>query len=117
MIRRPPRSTLFPTRRSSDLFLTDADALRAELERMPVEVLTAEERTVFDQISTQWDTFFGLDGQAAALYAQDTAAGIQAADALILGDSYDVYFQIIELTTQLRQSVDERLERSEEHTV
>src|SRR3712207_8548365 len=73
MIRRPPRSTLFPTRRSSDLFLTDADALRAELERMPVEVLTAEERTVFDRISTQWDTFFGLDGQAAALYAQDTA--------------------------------------------
>jgi methyl-accepting chemotaxis protein len=93
-------------------FLADADKLRAELELMPTEVLTEEEAAIFTTIRDDWDTFFAFDDQVVALYNQDTPASTDAADALILGDSYNVYFEIIDLTAQLRQSVEQRLEQA-----
>src|SRR3954451_6519008 len=55
-------------------FLADADKLHAEMAQMPVGVLTADETALFDQIRTSWDTFFTLDDQVVALYAQNTPA-------------------------------------------
>jgi methyl-accepting chemotaxis protein len=89
-------------------FVDDSEKLRAELAKMPVDVLSKDEVALFNRISTDWDKFFTLDDQVAALYAQDTPASTDAADALVLGDSYDVYFELIDLTHQLRQSLDER---------
>jgi len=89
-------------------FLDISDKLRAELAKMPLEVLTSEEKALFDKINTGWDTFFTLDEQVSALYAQDTPKSTDAADALILGDSYNVYFELIDVTHQLRQSLEAR---------
>jgi methyl-accepting chemotaxis protein len=90
-------------------FLADAEALRAELDRMPVDVLTRDEAAKYEAIKADWDKFFAFDDKAVALYNQNTAASTDAADALILGDSYNVYFEIIDLTTKLRASVEKRL--------
>ncbi len=103
-----PAEAVQPDNANRAGFLADAEALRAELDRMPVDALTAEETALFEQIAADWAQFFTLDDQVAALYAQSTPAGTDAADALILGDSYDVYFELIGLTQQLRESLDER---------
>ncbi|MGK5174065.1 HAMP domain-containing protein, partial [Geodermatophilus sp. CPCC 205761] len=90
-------------------FLDVSDRLRDELEAMPREVLTAEEATVYDEIATKWDDFFAVDDQVVALYAQNTPMGKNAADELILGDGYAIYFEIITLTTELKESLQERV--------
>jgi methyl-accepting chemotaxis protein len=104
-----PAAAVQPDNGNRAGYLTDSAALVEELTKMPTEVLTAEEAAIFATITADWDKFFAFDDQIAALYAQDTPASTDAADALILGDSYDVYFHIIELTGELRKSVDARL--------
>jgi len=89
-------------------FLADAVKLRDVLKKMPTGVLTASERAHFRRIVTDWDKFFAFDDKAVALYQQNTAASTDAADALILGDSYKVYFEITDLTQKLRSSVENR---------
>ena len=76
---------------------------------MPTDVLDRDEATIARRASTPtWDKFFALDDQVVALYDQDTPASTDAADALILGDGYNVYFELIDLTDELRASVDKR---------
>ena len=90
-------------------FLGIADKLRAELGAMPTEVLTGKEAKIFADITTKWQDFFTLDNQVVALYSQNTPAGTDAADALILGDSFAVYYDVIDLTRQLKESLAERV--------
>ena len=49
-----------------------------------------------------------IDDKVVALYQQNTPASTDAADALILGDGYNVYYEIIKLTTTLRSSMEKR---------
>ena len=63
-----------------------------------------------EEIDTKWDDFFALDEQAAALYAQDTPASTDAADTLILNEGFGVYYELIDLTTALRESLEHRAE-------
>jgi methyl-accepting chemotaxis protein len=95
-------------------FLDVAERLRGELESMPVEVLSADEAAAYEQIGTEWEKFFGIDDQVVALYQQNTPASTEAADALILGDGYNVYFGIIELTKQLSDSLNARVDAAVE---
>src|SRR5919199_680400 len=90
-------------------FLDISDRLRGELGAMPTEVLTDDEAATYAEISQQWDAFFGIDAQVAELYAQNTPTTTEAADALILGDGYDVYYRIIDLTTELKESLQGRV--------
>ncbi|SFL60132.1 methyl-accepting chemotaxis protein [Geodermatophilus ruber] len=92
-------------------FLRLGDELRAELETMPTETLTSSELASFEALSASWDDFFAVDSQVAALYAQDNT---EAADALILSDSYPVYYEIIDATTALRESVEKRIEAADQ---
>ncbi|WP_448615010.1 methyl-accepting chemotaxis protein [Modestobacter sp. URMC 112] len=89
-------------------FLDSADRLRGQLAAMPTDVLDEAELAAFEQIQTQWDAYFAVDDQVVAAYRQGTPAGVEAGDALVLGDGYEVYFQVLELTAQLRESVDAR---------
>jgi methyl-accepting chemotaxis protein len=89
-------------------FLADAVKLRGVLTTMPTRVLTAQENAGFSKIQTDWDKFFAFDDKAVALYRQNSLASTNAADALILGDSYNVYFEIIKLTSSLRTSLEKR---------
>ena len=91
-------------------YLADADALRAELAAVPTEVLTADEAAIFDRIVEDWDAFFAIDDEVVALFEQNTPASTDAADAMILGDGYDVYFEIFDLTEQLRSSLKDRVQ-------
>jgi len=94
-------------------FLDVSDRLRAELEKAPTEVFTAEERAIADEIDVKWDAFFELDEQAATLYAQDTPAAIDAADTLILNEGFGVYYELIDLTTALRKSLTDRVDAAQ----
>ncbi len=90
-------------------FLDVADRMRASLDAMPTEVLDGDETAAYEEIVEQWDAFFAVDDQVASLYAQGTPAGVDAADALVLGAGYDVYFRILDLTAELQESLEERV--------
>jgi methyl-accepting chemotaxis protein len=90
-------------------FLDISEKLRAELGNMPTDVLTNDEAAIFDQITSKWQDFFTLDDKVVALYEQDSPASTDAADALILGDSYAVYYKVIDLTHKLRKSLQDRV--------
>ena len=90
-------------------YLADADALRAELASMPTGALTASESKMYDTIVADWDKFFAVDDKVVALYKQNTPATTDAADELILGDGYKVYFDIFDLTEKLRKSLESRV--------
>jgi methyl-accepting chemotaxis protein len=89
-------------------FLADSALLEGVLKKMPTDVLTRAEKANFETIVADWDKFFAFDDKVVALYNQATPASTDAADALILGDSYNVYFEIIDLTHKLRSSVEKR---------
>ncbi|RBY92212.1 methyl-accepting chemotaxis protein [Blastococcus sp. TBT05-19] len=90
-------------------FLDITDRLRDELAAMPRETLSDTETALYDEIVAEWETFFAVDEQVAGLYAQNTAATTDAADALILGGGYEVYFGILDLTKQLKESLQARM--------
>jgi methyl-accepting chemotaxis protein len=89
-------------------FLADAKLLHGVLATMPTGTLTSAEKADYRRIVADWDKFFAFDAKVVALYNQNSAASTEAADALILGDSYNVYFEIIKLTTTLRSSIEKR---------
>ncbi|WP_106282215.1 methyl-accepting chemotaxis protein, partial [Geodermatophilus tzadiensis] len=90
-------------------FLDVADRMRAALAAAPTEVFDADESDAYEQVVDQWDEFFAVDDRAVALYTRGTPADVDAADTLIQGEGYGVYFEILELTAQLKDSLDERV--------
>jgi methyl-accepting chemotaxis protein len=90
-------------------FLDIGDRLRAELKKAPTEVFNEKERSIAADIDAKWDDFFALDEKAAALYAQNTPASTDAADEVILQSGFGVYYELIDLTTALRDSLDKRV--------
>jgi methyl-accepting chemotaxis protein len=90
-------------------FLRITQGLRDELKKMPTGSLSSGEAAIFTSITADWDKFFAIDTKVAALYAQNTPATTDAADALILGDGYTIYFEVLDLTKKLRTSVEKRL--------
>ncbi|MGY1637027.1 HAMP domain-containing protein, partial [Geodermatophilus sp. SYSU D00742] len=93
-------------------YLDSADRLRAQLEAVPTDVLSASERETFQQIEQNWEAFFAVDDQVVTRYAQGTAAGVEAGDALVVGDGYAVYFEVLQLTADLRESLQSRVEEA-----
>ncbi len=91
-------------------FLASSDKLRATLASMPVDRLDAGEKQTFDEINAQWDAYFAADDAAMADYRQGTPDSIDAGDATILGAGYDAYGELITLTTDLRASVQQRMQ-------
>jgi methyl-accepting chemotaxis protein len=89
-------------------FLQDAQLLKAELAKMPTGALTAAEQKTFATLTANWDRYWAFDDRIVALYRQNTAASTDAADALILGDSYNVYFDILKQTGELKKSLQQR---------
>jgi methyl-accepting chemotaxis protein len=90
-------------------FLDVGDRLRAELKKAPTEVFNQKERAIAEKIDAKWDDFFALDDKAAALYAQNTPASTDAADEVILQSGFNVYYELIDLTTALRDSLEKRV--------
>ena len=91
-------------------FLDVGQRLRDFLTTAPTDVFDEDERAIVEQIDGKWDEFFELDEQAAALYAQNTPAAVETADEVILQSGFGVYYELIDLTTALRASLDERAE-------
>ncbi|MBM7806518.1 methyl-accepting chemotaxis protein [Geodermatophilus bullaregiensis] len=90
-------------------FADSADRLRGHLAAMQTDVLSGAEQDAFETIEEQWDAFFEVDDQAVALYAQGTPQGVEAADQLVLGPGWEVYFEVFTLTAELRESLESRV--------
>jgi methyl-accepting chemotaxis protein len=90
-------------------YLDSADRLRSQLQDIPTALLTAHERALFDKIRQDWQGFFANDDQVVALFRQNTPASAAAAGELIVGKGFEIFFDISDLTTQLRSSVSDRV--------
>ncbi|MEV6305944.1 methyl-accepting chemotaxis protein [Actinoplanes sp. NPDC051861] len=100
-----PKTAVDPKNPNRAGFLTDAETLRKLLADFPVSAMTSTERAIFEDLRGLWDQFFAADEQIAALY---NSGQVKDGDALLLGDSYDLYFKIVEGTGKLVASVTER---------
>jgi methyl-accepting chemotaxis protein len=104
-----PTVAIDPANANRAGYLDVAGRLRESLTTAPTDVMIPSERAVYDEIRTGWDTFFAGDDDVVALYAQDTPATTTQADELIVGDLYAVYFDILDDTATLLDSVDARV--------
>ncbi|SCX43996.1 methyl-accepting chemotaxis protein [Klenkia marina] len=105
-----PLAAVDPTSVNRAGFVASSEALDATLAAMPREVLTAEEQSTYDQILSTWDDFFAADDQAVAAYALNTPEGTDAGDAVILGQVYDAYYQLLQMTADLHASLADRVD-------
>jgi methyl-accepting chemotaxis protein len=105
----PPAKAVDPKSDNRAGFLADFELLRKLLGETNVSIMTDAERTEFEALRGLWDDFKAIDDQMVALYA---AGRVDDGDALLLSDSYAVYFKIIETTGKLVTSVVGRADRS-----
>jgi methyl-accepting chemotaxis protein len=100
--RMPPAEAVDAKSENRAGFLADLDLLIKLLAETDTAAMTAAERTEFEKLSGLWEKFRSTDDQLVALYA---AGRLEEGDALLLKDSYAVYFEIIEVTGKLVSSV------------
>jgi methyl-accepting chemotaxis protein len=86
-------------------FLADAGKLKALLASTHTGFMTAAERAKFAELTDQWTAFFQFDDRIAAAFR---AGQVDKGNGLILGDSYNVYFKVVEITQALVDSVAQR---------
>jgi methyl-accepting chemotaxis protein len=107
-----PVQALDPKSTNRAGYLKDAEEVPAILKAMPTGMLTPREASLVQEMRTSWDKFFAIEERVVSLYQQNTPASLDAGDALILGDGYDVYYKVIDLATQLRDSVAKHVDQA-----
>jgi methyl-accepting chemotaxis protein len=98
-------------------YVTSVASLQAALDAVPTDALTADERTTFASIRSLWQDFFAADDQVVAAYRLGTPESLDAGDALITGDAYDVYYAIGDATLALQDSLRQRTVAATEDAV
>ncbi|WP_169165560.1 methyl-accepting chemotaxis protein [Cellulomonas taurus] len=86
-------------------FLTSKQQLEAALDAVDPAQLTGAEAETFAQIESQWQDFFAADDRVVAAYQSEE---LDAGDALVTGDAYDIYYKLGDATTTLLDSLRER---------
>ncbi|MEN1975766.1 methyl-accepting chemotaxis protein, partial [Cellulomonas olei] len=89
-------------------YLDSAQSLRDTLATVDTGALTPEERSTFSDIVSLWDDFFAADDRVVEAYREGTPESLDAGDALVTGDAYDVYYAIGDATTSLLDSLRDR---------
>ena len=95
-------------------YLESVQTLQAALDAVDTDLLTADESATFEQIASLWQDFFAADDRVVAAYQEGTPEALDAGDALVTGDAYDVYYAIGDATTTLLDSLRERTVRATE---
>jgi len=111
-----PTAAIDPANANRAGYLDVAARLQEALTTAPTDVMNATERGAYDEILAGWDAFFAADDDVVALYAQDTPETTAQADDLIVGDAYAIYFDILDDTATLLDSVDHRVEDAQAAT-
>ncbi|SDN82664.1 methyl-accepting chemotaxis protein [Klenkia soli] len=105
-----PLVAIDPTSANRKGFLDSERSLEATLDSMPVDALSSSERATYAQINDQWDAYFDADDQAVLAYSKNTPATTDAGDAIVLGQGYDIYYQLLQLTEDLHDSLSDRVD-------
>ncbi|WP_435744547.1 methyl-accepting chemotaxis protein [Nocardioides sp. SYSU DS0663] len=108
--RMSPAEAVDPESANRAGMLADAELLRELMAEMPVETMTDAERAEYAKLEGLWDDFFVADDKAVAAYALGTPAAVERADQLILGEVYDIYYEIIEISDALVGSISDRVD-------
>jgi methyl-accepting chemotaxis protein len=111
-----PQTAVNSTNPNRAGYLESAQGLKDLLTSIDTSRLTADEQGILDEIIGLWDEFFVADDAVVALYQQGTEEAKVQADAQIVGPVYDIYFQIVELTAQLNESLDSRADAAVDRT-
>ncbi|MEU4164003.1 methyl-accepting chemotaxis protein [Actinoplanes sp. NPDC026670] len=90
-------------------FQADFDLLTKLLAETDTATMTVTERADFAKLGELWEKFKSTDDQMVALYA---ARRVDEGDALLLKDSYAVYYEIITVTGSLVTSVVDRADKA-----
>ncbi|XVU21099.1 methyl-accepting chemotaxis protein [Actinoplanes sp. CA-054009] len=98
-----------PTTDNRAGFLADKEKIVAALADMPTDLMTSGEKAVYDQITAQWTAYWEADDKVVAAFAKNDVAG---GNAVILGPGYEIYYEIVQLTDGLVQSVTARAEKT-----
>ncbi len=85
----------------SEQLLTDLDATAQD-------PLNAEESAAREKITALYDDFLATDEQVVALYAQVSPATTAAGDALLMDGAWPIYFEILDTTAELKESLEGR---------
>jgi methyl-accepting chemotaxis protein len=94
-------------------FLDSAAALEKDLAAVHVEHLSPAERALFEKITSSFRTFLEYDDQVVALFRKDSPAGTKEGNALIVGPGYNAYYEILQSTTELIDSVKNRADTAQ----
>ena len=95
-------------------FLTSQQQLETALAAVDPEQLTADEAATFAEIESLWQDFFTMDDQVVATYR---SGDLDAGDALVVGDAYDIYYALGDDTTTLLDSLRDRTVQATEDAV
>ncbi|MBG0817838.1 methyl-accepting chemotaxis protein [Planomonospora sp. ID82291] len=94
-------------------FLDSAAALEKDLAAVHVQHLSPAEKALFEKITSSFRTFLDYDGQVVTHFRKDSPAGTKEGNALIVGPGYDAYYEILESTTALIDSVKQRADAAQ----
>ena len=86
-----------------------AEAVQADLAKMPFDQLTDAERTALSSISTGWQRFFALNDTIVAGYRDADEAKRRATDRIVAGDAAKTFTQIQADTDALAASLQQRV--------
>ncbi|WP_263119986.1 methyl-accepting chemotaxis protein [Cellulomonas sp. RIT-PI-Y] len=95
-------------------FLTSQQQLETALAAVDPEQLTTDEAATFAEIESLWQDFFAMDDQVVATYR---SGDLDAGDALVVGDAYDIYYALGDDTTTLLDSLRDRTVQATEDAV
>ncbi|MFC4062745.1 methyl-accepting chemotaxis protein [Planomonospora corallina] len=100
-----PAEAVKPEAVSRAGYLEVAGRLRTHLDSVETSAMTAEQKKDFETLVVDWEAFLSMDDTIAALFAQGTRQAADQANALIGGDSWDIYYRIQKTTEKLVDSV------------
>ncbi|WP_426561114.1 methyl-accepting chemotaxis protein [Angustibacter sp. McL0619] len=109
--RRTPAVAVDDASESRANYLKSAASVRATLANMPTRDMTDDERAAFSRMGVLWNEFFATDDSVKTLYGLRDGQSVDTAEATILGPERATYSQILQATSDLVQSVSDRVAR------
>ncbi|MCW2745870.1 MAG: methyl-accepting chemotaxis protein [Mycobacterium sp.] len=97
-------------------FLDDYDKLQNLLKSMHTAYMTPAEKAVNDKLDTQWTSYKSQDDKIVATFHGNSPAATEAGYQMVMGPSFDQYFEILDSTQKLQDSVNHRTDLAVSHS-
>ncbi|WP_433291304.1 methyl-accepting chemotaxis protein [Actinoplanes sp. CA-030573] len=102
-----PQKAVDPTSDNRAGFLADAKLLKALLAATRTDLMTPAEKDIFATLQQKWTSYFQADDEIVGHFAKGQ---VEEGNKVILGPGYQIYYDIVQLTQKLVDSVTHRVE-------